>query len=107
MAARPSPITTLLAAVVLACALYIGFIPVNGAPSLGAFLDPAHGVWAVATRANLPEKQSARIPGLRAAVEVLGSVVCSSGGVASAGVVVFSSVFIRASRILRVPYREL
>jgi hypothetical protein len=42
-----------------------------------------------------------------AVVEVLGSVVCGSGGVASAGVVVFSSVFIRASRILRVPYREL
>ena len=29
-----------------------------------------HGVWAVATRANLPESQSARIPGLRAAVDV-------------------------------------
>ncbi len=37
---------------------------------------------------------------------VLGSVVCGSGGVASAGVVVFSSVFIRASRALRVPFRE-
>lgn len=70
MPARPSPITTALAAVVLAAALYVGFVPIKSGPALGSFLDPVHGVWAVATRANLPEKQSAKIPGLRAAVDV-------------------------------------
>ena len=70
MAARPSPITTVLAAVVLACALYLGFVPIRSGPALGPFLDPAHGVWAVATRANLPENQAAKIPGLRAPVDV-------------------------------------
>ena len=70
MAARPSPITTALAAVVLACALYLGFVPIRSGPALGPFLDPAHGVWAVATRANLPENQAAKIPGLRGPVDV-------------------------------------
>ena len=70
MAARPSPITTALAAVVLACALYLGFVPIRSGPALGPFLDPAHGVWAVATRADLPAAQAAKIPGLRGAVDV-------------------------------------
>lgn len=67
---RPYAITTLLAAVVLAAALYVGFVPLKGGPALGSFLDPIHGVWAVATRANLPENQAAAIPGLHAAVDV-------------------------------------
>ena len=70
MAARPSATTTTLAAVLLAGALYVGFVPIRSAPALGPFLDPARGVWAVATRANLPERESARIPGLRATVDV-------------------------------------
>lgn len=70
MAARPSPITTALAAIVLACAMYVGFVPMRGGPALGSFLDPAHGVWAVATRANLPERQAANIPGLHGTVDV-------------------------------------
>ena len=70
MPARPSPVTTALAAIVLAAALYVGFIPIKTGPPLGPFLDPAHGVWAVATRANLPETQAAKIPGLRRAVDV-------------------------------------
>jgi penicillin amidase len=68
--ARTSPITTALAAVVLAAALIVGFVPIKSGPALGAFLDPAHGVWSVATRANLPENQAAKIPGLRGAVDV-------------------------------------
>jgi penicillin amidase len=68
--ARPSPITTALAAIVLAAALYVGFVPIKTGPALGPFLDPSHGVWAVATRANLPESQAAKIPGLHAAVDV-------------------------------------
>jgi penicillin amidase len=67
---RPSPITIALTAAVLAGALYVGFVPLRGGPALGAFLDPAHGVWAVATRANLPERQSAKIPGLTGTVDV-------------------------------------
>ncbi len=70
MAARPSPITTALAAVVLAATLYVGFVPIKTGPALGSFLDPSHGVWSVATRANLPESEAARIPGLHAAVDV-------------------------------------
>ncbi|HEV8409664.1 MAG TPA: penicillin acylase family protein [Gemmatimonadaceae bacterium] len=70
MPARTSPVTVTLAAVVLAAALYVGFVPIRSAPALGAFLDPVHGVWAVATRADLPETQSAKIPGLHAAVDV-------------------------------------
>ena len=70
MSVRPSPITTAFAAVVLAGALYAGFVPIGTAPALGAFLDPTHGVWAVAASADLPEKQAAKIPGLRAAVDV-------------------------------------
>jgi penicillin amidase len=68
--ARPSPITTVLAAIVLGGTLYAGFARIGSAPALGAFLDPAHGVWAVATRAELPERQAAKIPGLRGAVDV-------------------------------------
>jgi penicillin G amidase len=70
MPARTSPVTTSLAAVVLAGALYVGFVPIKSGPALGPFLDPVHGVWAVATRANLPETQSAKIPGLRGTVDV-------------------------------------
>ena len=70
MAARPSPITTALATIVLAGALFVGFVPIRSGPALGPFLDPAHGVWAVATRANLPATQAAKIPGLRGAVDV-------------------------------------
>ncbi len=70
MAARPSPITTALAAILLAGALYIGFVPIKSGPALGPFLDPSHGVWAVATRADLPETQAAKIPGLHGAVDV-------------------------------------
>jgi penicillin amidase len=70
VAARPSPMTTALTAAVLAGALYVGFFPLKGGPALGPFLDPAHGVWAVATRANLPEREAARISGLRGPVDV-------------------------------------
>lgn len=70
MPARNSSITSALAAVVLAAALFIGFVPIRSGPALGHFLDPADGVWSVATRANLPETQSAKIPALRAAVDV-------------------------------------
>jgi penicillin amidase len=59
-----------LAAAVLAVTLYIGATPLGSAPALGAFLDPIHGVWAVASRANLPATDTRRIGTLGSTVEV-------------------------------------
>ncbi len=50
--------------------MYVGFVPIKSGPALGPFLDPAHGVWAVATRADLPKNQDATIPGLTGSVDV-------------------------------------
>lgn len=41
-------------AVVLAAVLFAGFRRVGALPPLGTFLDPAHGVWAVAAAPDLP-----------------------------------------------------
>ena len=67
---KTSLATTTLAAVVLAGALYVGLTPMRGGPALGRFIDPAHGVWAVALRAQLPVSQAAKIAGLGAGVEI-------------------------------------
>ena len=67
---RSSPLTALLAAIVLAVTLYLGAKPLGSAPALGAFLDPIHGVWAVATRANLPASDARHIAALGSTVEV-------------------------------------
>lgn len=61
----------LLAAVFLAATLYAGARPIGPAPALGAFLEPANGVWALARTAQLPARSEVGIPGLRAPVEVL------------------------------------
>ena len=62
--------TTVLAALGLAFTLFMGSRSVGAAPALGRFLDPVHGVWAVASRAELPVSAGATIPGLRSAVDV-------------------------------------
>jgi len=68
---RPqSPFTTVAAALVLGGALFVGAKPVGSLPPLGRFLDPVHGVWAVAAQAELPAQSTARIPGLSAPVDV-------------------------------------
>jgi penicillin amidase len=67
---RPSPITAVLATIVLVGTLYIGAKPLGSAPALGTFLDPIHGVWAVATRANLPASDERHIATLGSTVEV-------------------------------------
>ena len=67
---RSSPVTIVLSLVLLAGALYVGFTPLGAAPALGAFLDPVHGVWSVATRANLAATESEAIHGLSAPVDV-------------------------------------
>jgi penicillin amidase len=61
----------LLSLVVLAAAMYVAARPVGPAPALGAFLDPANGVWALARTANPRPRAAANIPGLRAPVDVL------------------------------------
>ncbi len=62
--------TLLLSGAVLAGALYLGAVPLGRVPALGPFLDPAHGIWAVARTAELPREASLRIAGLRDSVEV-------------------------------------
>jgi penicillin amidase len=71
VAARFSaPFTALLAGVVLAGALYIGAVPLGPAPALGRFLDPAHGVWAVARGAAVAPTATGTVGGLGAGVEI-------------------------------------
>ena len=62
--------TTVLAAFVLAALLYVGSVPIRDGPPFGKFLDPVHGVWAVATRADLPAREAHALAGLGAGVEV-------------------------------------
>lgn len=61
---------SLLAALVLAALLFVGFRPVGPAPALGPLLDPAHGAWALARAAELPAAERAELPTLGAPVEV-------------------------------------
>jgi len=56
---------------VLGSGLLIGARPIGPAPALGAFLEPAHGVWSLARAAASPVAPDARIAGLTAPVEVV------------------------------------
>jgi penicillin amidase len=58
------------AAVLLAVLLFIGARRIGPAPALGPFLDPAHGVWALARNAELPNDANAILPSLGSSVEV-------------------------------------
>ena len=70
-ARRPSSVkTTVLAIVGLALTLYVAAVPLKGAPALGKFLDPVHGVWAVARRAELPPSESRELRGVSTPVDV-------------------------------------
>ena len=60
-----------VALLVLAGGILIGARPIGPAPALGAFLDPAHGVWSLARAAASPTGPDASVPGLRAAVDVV------------------------------------
>lgn len=55
---------------VLFALCWLSFFPPAPLPPIGAFLDPIHGVWAVARAAELPASAHERIPGLTAPVEV-------------------------------------
>lgn len=60
-----------ISAVVLAALLHVGARRTGPLPPLGAFLDPANGVWAVAAVAELPEHEAIAVPGLGGSVEVV------------------------------------
>ena len=54
----------------LAGLLFIGFRGFAPAPPVGPFLDPVHGVWAVARGAGLDGRETARVPTLGADVRI-------------------------------------
>ena len=56
---------------VLAVGLHLGARATGPLPALGAFLDPVHGIWAVARSAEFPASARAVIPGLGSDVEVI------------------------------------
>lgn len=60
----------LVGALVLAGALWVGARPIGQIPPLGSILDPAHGVWALAARAEHPPRAATGIPNLQAPVDV-------------------------------------
>jgi penicillin G amidase len=60
-----------VAALVLVGGIIIGARPIGPAPALGAFLEPAHGVWSLARAASSPSGPDADVAGLRAPVEVV------------------------------------
>lgn len=70
--ARASRVATLVvAAATFAGALYVGVVPIGRLAPMGALLDPARGVWAVARGAELPHDASVRVPGMTDSVRVM------------------------------------
>ena len=59
------------AVLVLGAGLFIGARPIGPAPALGAFLEPAHGVWSLARAAASSAAPDASVAGLGAPVEVV------------------------------------
>src|SRR5215213_2747388 len=59
------------ALLVLGAALFVGARPIGPAPALGAFLEPAHGVWSLARAAAAPPGADVPVPGLGADVEIV------------------------------------
>jgi penicillin amidase len=50
--------------------IVVGALPLGRAPALGSVLDPAHGVWALARNAELPNEASDVVPTLGSSVEI-------------------------------------
>ncbi len=59
------------ALLLLAGALFVGARRIGPAPALGAFLEPAHGVWSLARSADMPRSASGDVAHLGANVEVV------------------------------------
>jgi penicillin amidase len=64
-------IRRVIAALVLAALLFIGFKGAGRIPPLGPLLDPANGAWASAPAVNYPARQLVSIPGLSDSVTVI------------------------------------
>ncbi len=68
--ALPASVGGSIAAIALAGALYVGFVPMGAVPPLGQLLDPAHGIWAAARVAELPRTEQVVLDGLSAPVQI-------------------------------------
>ena len=66
---RPLRLIGVLA--IFGAALYVGARRIGPAPALGAFLEPAHGVWSLARTAALPRDASGSVDRLKAPVTVV------------------------------------
>jgi penicillin amidase len=64
-------VRVLVAVLVLAAGLLVGARPIGSAPSLGPFLEPAHGVWSLARAGSRAREAEASIPALRDTVRVV------------------------------------
>lgn len=62
---RPSTTGTIAAAVVLIATGFVSLRPIGPLPALGAFLDPANGVWSTVTTADLKTDAAATVSGLQ------------------------------------------
>ena len=63
-------LTTLVAGALLLGLIWAGARATGPVPPLGRLLDPVHGAWALAARAELPPSESHPIPGLGTPVDV-------------------------------------
>ena len=59
-----------IGAILLAAALWIGARPLGRIPALGGFLDPAHGIWALAASAEMPRHARGAISTLKDSVDI-------------------------------------
>ncbi len=67
----PTPLVRSSQVAALALALFIGFRGFAPAPPVGPFLDPVHGVWAVARGSELSVRNAGHVPALGADVRVI------------------------------------
>lgn len=61
----------IVAAVLLAGLLFVGFHSIGPVPPIGPFLDPANGLWGTAAATNFPVLQDVAVAGIRSPVRVL------------------------------------
>ncbi|MEO8337116.1 MAG: penicillin acylase family protein [bacterium] len=58
------------ALVIFGAALFVGARRIGPAPALGAFIEPAHGIWSLARSASLPHEATSTVGKLGARVDV-------------------------------------
>ncbi|MDB4893657.1 MAG: peptidase penicillin amidase, partial [Gemmatimonadetes bacterium] len=64
------PLRLVGTAVIFGAALFVGARRIGPAPALGAFIDPAHGIWSLSRSASLPREASSDVSRLGARVDV-------------------------------------